>query len=194
MLDIYCNHRSGHMVLTVCVIIHSQPHVDRAFPHLWAIFNNKVILLSALDGQKLQRGKKSNAVCNNTIRNRTDRPPLTSMCLSKGHNKYSQNKNVPSTKSLAEGFRSLESVAFDFILLSVDKVVTFALERHPGSRVCRAVCGRTWHTELPSDLSYYLLTACIRVGLNSDRDSLNNTMNFIYFKMIVSRFFFFTIL
>lgn len=59
MLDIYCNHRSGHMVLTACVIIHSQPHVDRAFPHLWAIFNNKVILLSALDGQKLWRGKKA---------------------------------------------------------------------------------------------------------------------------------------
>lgn len=62
MLDIYCNHRSGHTVLTACVIIHSQPHVDRAFPHLWAIFNNKVILLSALDGQKLQRGKKQCSV------------------------------------------------------------------------------------------------------------------------------------
>lgn len=44
---------SGHVVLTVCVIIHPQPHIDNAFPHFWAIFNNKVILLSTLDGQKL---------------------------------------------------------------------------------------------------------------------------------------------
>lgn len=41
------------MVLTVCIKIHSQPHVDGAFPHLWAIFNCKVILLGTLDGQKL---------------------------------------------------------------------------------------------------------------------------------------------
>lgn len=50
------------MVLTVCIIIHSQPHVDRAFPHLWAIFENKLILLSALDGQKFwERGKGEKA-------------------------------------------------------------------------------------------------------------------------------------
>lgn len=139
MLDIYCNHRSGHIVLTVCVIIHSQPHVDSVFPHLWAIFNNKVILLSALDGQKLQRGKKQCSVQQH-YQKQTGYP--SNLCVSP-KDTTNIHRIKKSTKSLAEGFCSLESVAFDFILLSVDKVVTFALERHPDSCVRRAVCGRT---------------------------------------------------
>lgn len=51
--------RSSHMVLTVGIIIHAQPHVDRAFPHLWAILKDKLILLSALDGQELWKWRKS---------------------------------------------------------------------------------------------------------------------------------------
>lgn len=115
-------------LLTVCIIVHSQPHVDRAFPHLWAIFKNKLILLSALDGQKLwgeEEKKHAQHHCQQQVREK--RTPSTWMCLS----------NFARTKSLAQGFGPVEGVALDAVLLSVDKMVTLALERHPGARVCR---------------------------------------------------------
>lgn len=51
------------------------------------------------------------------------------------------------TKSPAQGSGSLEGVAFDAVLLSVDKVITSALERHPGTRVCGAIWGNKTHTK-----------------------------------------------
>lgn len=43
----------GHWILTGGVIIHPQPHVDGVFPHLGAVIKDKLILLGALDAQKL---------------------------------------------------------------------------------------------------------------------------------------------
>lgn len=154
---------SSHMVLTVCIKIHSQPHVHGVFPHLWAIINCKVILLGALERQKLW-----NKEC------------MTNMTAYKELKKWSRipfpliNKlNICFTKPLAEASRSLIGVAFDLVLCSMDKVVTFVLEWNPCSSICRTVWGghRTGqrlqavspsHTtlqQLPRCSSFLLITA-----------------------------------
>lgn len=53
--------------------------------------------------------------------------------------KIKEKKRKFSTKSSAQSSGSLEGVAFDAVLLSVDKVITSALEGHPGTRVCRTI-------------------------------------------------------
>lgn len=122
-----------NMILTVCVIIHSQPHVDVAFPHLWAIFNDKFILFRTVDGQKFY--KKINIKNKQTLK-----IDLRHTMFFLAFKKYQYLKHkCDITEASADCFSAVESVAFDRFLLSVDKVVTFGSKCDPGTSVCWAI-------------------------------------------------------
>lgn len=125
---------SCHMSLTVCIILHSKPNVDIAFPHLRTIVHDKFIFFCTLDRQKAYEKRTKNTIIKKHTHKKDTIANISRMLLF-----FLFLSSEISTKSYAVRKCWFICVAFNFVFFSVDKVVTSVSKGNPSASICRAI-------------------------------------------------------